>query len=70
MKQDNKDEVIVEIQEEKRYSFCTCGLSEVLPYCDNAHREHNDKHGTHYKSLKIRSVKAVKLGLSSATWKR
>lgn len=53
----------------KKYSFCTCGKSEVLPYCDNAHREWNKRENTHYKSLKIFPATDVIVKVSSATWK-
>ena len=33
--------------EPKRYSWCTCGLSQTQPFCDTAHR------GTEWRSLKI-----------------
>ena len=53
----------------KKYSFCTCGLSQVLPYCDNAHRAWNEKEKTHYKSLKIFPETDVTIKVSSASWK-
>ena len=37
----------------KKYSICSCGLSKILPYCDNTHRDYNAKNATEYKSLKI-----------------
>lgn len=27
----------VELEEGKKYAFCTCGLSENQPYCDGKH---------------------------------
>ena len=34
----------------KVYSWCTCGLSEKQPLCDNAHR---NIEGTPYRSIKV-----------------
>ncbi|HBH05334.1 MAG TPA: hypothetical protein DDX92_01870 [Flavobacteriales bacterium] len=28
----------VELEEGKRYAWCTCGLSEKQPFCDGKHR--------------------------------
>lgn len=52
----------------KKYSFCTCGLSKKLPFCDNNHREHNLKNKTNYKSLKVIPHKDIELEVSSSTW--
>lgn len=52
----------------KKYSFCTCGKSKVLPLCDNAHRAWNEKEKTDYKSLKVFPETDVKIKVSSATW--
>ena len=37
----------------RRYKLCTCGVSKILPLCDDSHRELNEKEGTNYKSIKI-----------------
>ena len=37
-----------------KVKLCTCGHSKTLPYCDDSHREVNEKEGTSYKSLKIK----------------
>ena len=34
----------------KVYSWCTCGLSEKQPFCDNAHR---NIESTPYRSIKV-----------------
>ena len=52
-----------------KYSFCTCGLSETLPICDNSHREYNLKNNTNYKSLKITPDSDVNVEVKSSTWK-
>ena len=59
----------VKLLEGKRYSFCSCGLSKNLPYCDNAHREYNEK-GNRLQILKIIPKKIRKFLVYSATWKR
>lgn len=53
----------------KKYSFCSCGKSQSLPYCDNAHQEWNEKENTNYKSLKVFPETDVKIKVYSATWK-
>lgn len=30
--------IAVDLEEGKRYSWCTCGLSEKQPFCDGAHK--------------------------------
>jgi len=29
----------VEVEKDKRYSWCTCGLSQEQPFCDGSHKE-------------------------------
>jgi CDGSH-type Zn-finger protein len=53
----------------KKYSVCACGLSKILPLCDNAHREYNEKNGTNYKSVKIIAEETVNSDINSSTWK-
>ena len=53
MKDKLSEAIEVKLLEGKRYSFCSCGFSKNLPYCDNAHREYNEKNRTDYKSLKF-----------------
>lgn len=31
--------IAVELEEGKRYAWCTCGLSEKQPFCDGKHKE-------------------------------
>lgn len=46
----------VELEEGKKYSWCSCGLSENQPFCDGKHRGSEmepkmftaEKTGTHY----------------------
>ena len=58
----------IKLYKGKKYSICSCGLSQLLPFCDNAHREHNEKYGTNYKSVKIIAEKTVNLDVNSSTW--
>ncbi len=44
---------IIKIKKNVKYSLCSCGKSQQLPYCDNAHREYNVKNNCSYKSVKI-----------------
>ena len=43
-------------------------ISETLPICDHSHREHNLKHNTNYKSLKITPDSDVNVEVRSSTW--
>ena len=52
----------------KKCSICSCGLSNTLPYCDNSHREFNDKNGTEYKSLKVTPYKDTIIEAQSSRW--
>ena len=53
----------------KKYSFCTCGLSEKLPFCDGAHRAYNEKNGTNYVSIKVEVSSETEASIVSATWR-
>ena len=59
----------VKLHKGKKYSICSCGLSQTLPFCDNTHREFNAKNGTKYKSVKIISKETVEVILNSSNWK-
>ncbi len=41
---------IVKVEPGKKYSWCSCGLSDTQPYCDHAHRNID---GEPYKSIKV-----------------
>ena len=58
----------IKLKAGKRYKICSCGVSQILPFCDNAHREHNEKNGTNYKSVKITAEETVNIDVNSATW--
>ena len=58
----------VKLKAGKRYSICSCGLSDSLPFCDNTHREFNAENGTEYKSVKITPDKDTIIQLASSRW--
>ncbi|MBS3132400.1 CDGSH iron-sulfur domain-containing protein [Candidatus Woesearchaeota archaeon] len=61
--------VEVEVKAGGKYSFCTCGQSKRLPYCDSSHKGYNEKTGAHYKSLKVFPEQDSKIKVSSSNWK-
>ena len=58
------------LEKDKKYSICSCGLSKVLPFCDNEHRPFNEKNGTNYKSVKIIPKEKIEVEVSSSTWRK
>ena len=58
----------IKLKEDKKYSFCSCGLSNSLPFCDNMHRNYNAENGTKYKSVKIRCEKETFVQVHSNNW--
>ena len=59
----------IKIHKGIRYSICSCGLSNTLPFCDNAHRKYNEENKTNYKSVKIISEDTVMIDIHSSIWK-
>ena len=59
----------IKLKAGKKYSICSCGFSNVLPFCDNTHREHNSTHKTDYKSVKITPEKDTLIRVTSSRWK-
>ena len=59
----------IKLKADKKYSICSCGLSNSMPFCDNSHREYNTKHKTDYKSLKITPEKDIIIKVNSSRWK-
>ena len=53
----------------KKYKLCTCGTSQMLPYCDDSHRKLNEEKGTNYKSLKIFPKEDTTIYVTSKNWK-
>ena len=59
----------IKLKAGKRYKICSCGLSQILPFCDNAHREFNAINNTEYKSVKITPYSDTIIEVSSNHWK-
>ena len=59
----------IKLKAGKRYKICSCGLSQILPYCDNAHREFNATNNTEYKSVKITPDSDTIIEVISNRWK-
>jgi len=59
----------IKLQKGRKYSICSCGMSKVLPFCDNLHRPYNEKNGTNYKSVRIIAEDTVMIDVNSSAWK-
>ena len=59
----------LELKEGIKYSICSCGLSNSLPFCDNSHRNFNLANNTTYKSVKIIPNKDISITIKSSNWK-
>ena len=60
----------VECEAGKEYSFCTCGRSGNLPFCDNTHKKINSQQGTEYKSLKFCPENDTVVYVRCSNWKK
>ena len=58
----------IKLKAGKRYKICSCGLSQILPFCDNAHREFNAANNTEYKSVKITPDSDTIIEVTSNRW--
>ena len=58
----------IKLKAGKRYKICSCGLSQTLPFCDNAHRAFNDENNTEYKSVKITPDSDTVMEVTSKRW--
>ena len=54
----------------KKYSICSCGFSDSLPFCDNTHRQFNAENGTEYKSVKITPDNDTVIQVTSSKWNK
>ena len=59
----------IKLHKGREYSICSCGLSQLLPFCDNAHRSYNEKYNTNYKSVKITAKETTEIEINSSNWK-
>ena len=59
----------IKLKAGKRYKICSCGLSQIVPFCDNAHREFNATNNTEYKSVKITPDSDTIIKVTSNRWK-
>ena len=59
----------IKLKAGKKYNICSCGLSQTLPFCDNAHREFNAANNTEYKSVKITPDSDTIIEVASNRWK-
>ena len=66
----SEDLVEVILKAGKRYSFCTCGHSNKLPFCDDSHGQVNAERGTNYCSFKITPESDITIYVSSKNWKQ
>ena len=60
----------IKLKSGKKYSICSCGLSNSLPFCDNKHREYNAANGTEYKSVKITPDNDTTIIVNSSKWNK
>ena len=58
----------IKLKAGKKYSICSCGLSGILPFCDNTHREFNAANNMEYKSVKITPEKDTIIKVTSSRW--
>jgi CDGSH-type Zn-finger protein len=60
----------LKLKKNVKYSICSCGLSKVLPYCDNQHRLYNKKHNAFYKSVKFFLREDNVIEFKCSNWKK
>ena len=64
------DKKEISIIKNKKYNICSCGLSNILPFCDNKHRKYNDLNQCSYKSVKISAKKSTILEIFCSNWEK
>jgi len=58
----------IKLESKRKYSFCTCGHSKKIPYCDESHKKVNEEQGTSYKPFKIIPEQDSSIWISSSNW--
>ena len=58
----------IKLEKNKKYKFCSCGVSKTLPFCDNKHRQLNSINNFEFKSIKITPKENITLSLESKKW--
>ena len=59
----------ITIRKNIKYSICSCGLSDKLPFCDNNHRDFNRKNNCSFKSVKVLINNKNEIELKCSNWK-
>ena len=60
--------VKLNLKKNQRYKLCSCGISKILPFCDNQHRILNTENNVVFKSIKITPDNDVKLIVECKKW--
>lgn len=50
----------VDVEANKTYYWCTCGLSKNQPFCDGSHVGYNEQHKTEFKPMEFKAAKTEK----------
>ena len=58
----------IKLKKNQKYSLCSCGKSNSIPYCDNKHRHINKLNRTNFKSIKLITSNDVDVKLFSNMW--
>ena len=61
--------VTLNFKKDQRYKLCTCGISKILPFCDNRHRKIKKKNNIVFNSIKITPKQNITLTVESKKWK-
>jgi len=52
------------------YKLCSCGVSKILPFCDEEHKKLNEETGSRYKSVKITPDQDVDITADCKNWEK
>ena len=58
----------ISLQADHKYSFCSCGKSKKLPFCDDTHKIINAEKGTSYKPIKIWPTNDITVEVYCGNW--